>query len=164
MIAPSPLWYAQKSGSRQVVDQLNPHNGEESAERKGIRATQGNGETEPHEVQQFAHVRGKLARACHRQSSVKLGEAVGQHVANPNPEVTRGSVASRTEEAVRSDYLADNDERVVTIGRERCRQILVDHDITFRRTETWKESRSRSRRDCCSGRVAFGYQHGDGDQ
>ena len=27
------------------------------------------------------------------------------------------------------------------IGRERLRQILHDHDITFQRTRTWKESR-----------------------
>ena len=43
------------------------------------------------------------------------------------------------------DYLADNDERVVDIGRERCRQILIDHDITFQRTKTWKESNDPDR-------------------
>ncbi len=43
------------------------------------------------------------------------------------------------------EFLADNDERVVVIGRERCRQILIDHDITFQRTKTWKESNDPDR-------------------
>lgn len=43
------------------------------------------------------------------------------------------------------DYLADNDERVVHVGRERCRQILIDNDITFQRTKTWKESNDPDR-------------------
>ena len=42
-------------------------------------------------------------------------------------------------------YLADNNQRVVGIGRERLRQILVDHDITFQRTKTWKESNDPDR-------------------
>ena len=42
-------------------------------------------------------------------------------------------------------YLADNDTRVVNIGRERCRQILIDHDVTFQRTKTWKESNDPDR-------------------
>jgi hypothetical protein len=37
-------------------------------------------------------------------------------------------------------YLADNPTRAVTIGRERLRQILDRHRITFQRTKTWKES------------------------
>jgi transposase len=37
-------------------------------------------------------------------------------------------------------YLADNAVRVVPIGRERVRQLLADHEITFQRTKTWKES------------------------
>ena len=37
-------------------------------------------------------------------------------------------------------YLADNAVRVVRIGRERVRQLLADHEITFQRTKTWKES------------------------
>jgi transposase len=36
--------------------------------------------------------------------------------------------------------LADNPLRVVTVGRERLRQILIDKGITFQRTRTWKES------------------------
>ena len=37
-------------------------------------------------------------------------------------------------------YLADNAVRRVRIGRERARQLLADHEITFQRTKTWKES------------------------
>ena len=38
-------------------------------------------------------------------------------------------------------YLRRNEQRVVRIGRERLRQILHAHQITFQRTRTWKESR-----------------------
>ena len=38
------------------------------------------------------------------------------------------------------DYLGDNRVRVVRIGRERLRQILDRHEVTFQRTKTWKES------------------------
>jgi transposase len=38
-------------------------------------------------------------------------------------------------------YLAWNEQRIVRIGRERLRQILHAHQITFQRTRTWKESR-----------------------
>ncbi|MGH3376180.1 MAG: IS630 family transposase [Actinoallomurus sp.] len=38
-------------------------------------------------------------------------------------------------------YLAGNTVRRVKIGRERLRQILRDHGISFQRTRTWKESR-----------------------
>jgi transposase len=37
-------------------------------------------------------------------------------------------------------YLADNRIRPVRIGRERLRQILEAHEVTFQRTNTWKES------------------------
>jgi transposase len=37
-------------------------------------------------------------------------------------------------------YLADNPVRVVVIGRERLRQLLRRHKISFQRTRTWKES------------------------
>jgi transposase len=37
-------------------------------------------------------------------------------------------------------YLGDNPTRQVTISRERLRQILERHQITFQRTKTWKES------------------------
>jgi transposase len=37
-------------------------------------------------------------------------------------------------------YLADNPRRIVRIGRERARRLLADHEVTFQRTKTWKES------------------------
>lgn len=42
-------------------------------------------------------------------------------------------------------FLADNDERVVTVGRERLRQILEANDVTFQRTKTWKETNDPGR-------------------
>ena len=42
-------------------------------------------------------------------------------------------------------YLADNPTRVVTIGRERLRELLAKHDVTFQRTKTWKESNDPDR-------------------
>lgn len=42
-------------------------------------------------------------------------------------------------------YLADNDQRVVKIGRERLRQLLAANDVTFQRTKTWKESNDPDR-------------------
>ena len=42
-------------------------------------------------------------------------------------------------------YLAENDVRVVTVGRERLRQILNANDVTFQRTKTWKESNDPDR-------------------
>ncbi|PWU62386.1 IS630 family transposase [Micromonospora globispora] len=39
-----------------------------------------------------------------------------------------------------AEYLADNPDRRVIIGRERLRQVLRRHQITFQRTKTWKES------------------------
>jgi transposase len=42
-------------------------------------------------------------------------------------------------------YLADNDQHVVRIGRERLRQLLVANDVTFQRTKTWKESNDPAR-------------------
>jgi transposase len=38
------------------------------------------------------------------------------------------------------EYLANNPTRRVLIGRERLRQILENHGVTFQRTKTWKES------------------------
>ena len=43
------------------------------------------------------------------------------------------------------DHLGDNKVRIVEIGRERLRQLLVDHEITFQRTKTWKESNDPDR-------------------
>jgi len=42
-------------------------------------------------------------------------------------------------------YLADNSSRVVSVGRERLRQILDANDVTFQRTKTWKESNDSDR-------------------
>ena len=39
-----------------------------------------------------------------------------------------------------ADYLAGNPVRVVHVGRERLRQILRHHKLSFQRTRTWKES------------------------
>src|SRR5439155_10698345 len=38
------------------------------------------------------------------------------------------------------EYLENNSVRKVVIGRERLRQILDLHEVTFQRTKTWKES------------------------
>ena len=42
-------------------------------------------------------------------------------------------------------YLADNPTRQVKIGRERLRELLAKHKITFQRTKTWKESNDPER-------------------
>jgi transposase len=42
-------------------------------------------------------------------------------------------------------YLATNPDRVVVIGRERLRQFLHKHQVTFQRTKTWKESNDPAR-------------------
>jgi transposase len=42
-------------------------------------------------------------------------------------------------------YLAANPDRHVTVGRERLRQLLRKHQITFQRTKTWKESNDPDR-------------------
>jgi transposase len=42
-------------------------------------------------------------------------------------------------------FLADNDRRVVRVSRERVRQILAAHEVTFQRTKTWKESNDPDR-------------------
>ena len=39
-----------------------------------------------------------------------------------------------------AQYLGDNAVRVVLLGRERLRQLLREHGISFQRTKTWKES------------------------
>lgn len=43
------------------------------------------------------------------------------------------------------DFLNDNETRMVVIGRERVRQLLANHGITFQRTRTWKESNDPDR-------------------
>ncbi len=37
-------------------------------------------------------------------------------------------------------YLGDNPVRRIKIGKERLRQLLDDHDVSFQKTKTWKES------------------------
>jgi transposase len=49
-------------------------------------------------------------------------------------------------------YLACNNTRPVRIGRERLRQFLHKHEITFQRTKTWKESND-PRRDAKLARI-----------
>jgi transposase len=43
------------------------------------------------------------------------------------------------------DYLNNNETRVVTVGRERLRQLLAERGVTFQRTKTWKESNDPDR-------------------
>jgi transposase len=43
------------------------------------------------------------------------------------------------------DFVARHPSRRVKIGRERLRQLLVNNDITFQRTKTWKESNDANR-------------------
>ena len=42
-------------------------------------------------------------------------------------------------------HLGDNPTRVVKISRERLRELLVKHKVTFQRTKTWKESNDPER-------------------
>ena len=44
-----------------------------------------------------------------------------------------------------ADYLGSQAARPIEIGRERLRQLLVKHGITFQRTKTWKESNDPQR-------------------
>src|SRR4051812_1049052 len=44
-----------------------------------------------------------------------------------------------------ADYLLGNPDRTVLVGRERLRQLLRKHEITFQRTKTWKESNDPQR-------------------
>ncbi|GAA2592203.1 hypothetical protein GCM10010435_83640 [Winogradskya consettensis] len=44
-----------------------------------------------------------------------------------------------------ADHLAANPTRTVLVGRERLRQLLRKHEITFQRTKTWKESNDPQR-------------------
>jgi transposase len=60
--------------------------------------------------------------------------------ANTRPEAL-GQPFTRWSLRKLADYLAHNPGcRRVTVGRERLRQLLHKHSITFQRTKTWKES------------------------
>jgi transposase len=64
--------------------------------------------------------------------------------ANARPEAV-GRSFTRWSIRKLADYLADNDQRVVRVRRERLRQLLAANDITFQRTKTWKESNDPDR-------------------
>jgi transposase len=59
--------------------------------------------------------------------------------ANTRP-TTLGQPFTRWSIRKLADYLAGNRDRTVMVGRERLRQLLRKHEITFQRTKTWKES------------------------
>ncbi|GAA2347050.1 hypothetical protein GCM10010376_80550 [Streptomyces violaceusniger] len=44
-----------------------------------------------------------------------------------------------------ADYLTSQAARPISVGRERLRQLLIKHQITFQRTKTWKESNDPQR-------------------
>lgn len=46
------------------------------------------------------------------------------------------------------EYLENNKVRRVGIGRERLRQILDRHGVTFQRTKTWEESAHTELHQC----------------
>lgn len=56
------------------------------------------------------------------------------------------------------DWLNDNDEHVVEVGRERLRQLLLVNGVTFQRTKTWKESNDPDR-DAKLDRIDYVIQH-----
>lgn len=56
------------------------------------------------------------------------------------------------------DWLNDNPQRVVVIGRERARQILLANGVTFQRTKTWKESNDPDR-DAKLDRIEYVTEH-----
>src|SRR4029078_9472290 len=60
--------------------------------------------------------------------------------ARPRP-VTLGRPFAHWSLRKLTDYLARNRVRTVKVGRERLRQILREHGISFQRTRTWKESK-----------------------
>ena len=55
-------------------------------------------------------------------------------------------------------YLADNPIRRVKIGRERLRELLAKHKVTFQRTKTWKESNDPER-DAKLDRIEYVIEH-----
>ena len=57
-----------------------------------------------------------------------------------------------------ADYLTRHADRLITIGRERVRQLLSKHGITFQRTKTWKESND-PQRDTKLARIEYVSTH-----
>lgn len=55
-------------------------------------------------------------------------------------------------------YLAENPVRRVRIGRERLRELLAKHKVTFQRTKTWKESNDPER-DAKLDRIEYVMEH-----
>jgi transposase len=64
--------------------------------------------------------------------------------ANSRPEAL-GQPFTRWSVRKLAAYLASHACRLIEIGRERLRQILLQHRITFQRTKTWKESNDPQR-------------------
>jgi transposase len=65
-------------------------------------------------------------------------------MANMRPEAL-GRPFTRWSVRKLADYLRSQGSRPIEIGRERLRQILQRHRITFQRTKTWKESNDPQR-------------------
>lgn len=57
-----------------------------------------------------------------------------------------------------AQYLGDNPVRRVKIGRERLRELLAKHKVTFQRTKTWKESNDPAR-DVKLDRIEYVMEH-----
>ena len=64
--------------------------------------------------------------------------------ANTRPEAL-GRPFTRWSVRKLADYLSTLAARPIEIGRERLRQLLIKHGITFQRTKTWKESNDPQR-------------------
>ena len=71
-------------------------------------------------------------------------EAFIVSTANTRP-TTLGQPFTRWSIRKLAEYLAGNPDRTVIVGRERLRQFLRKHEITFQRTKTWKESNDPQR-------------------
>jgi transposase len=71
--------------------------------------------------------------------------------ANTRPEAL-GRPFTRWSVRKLADYLTTQAARPIRIGRERLRQLLIKHGITFQRTKTWKESND-PRRDAKLARI-----------
>jgi transposase len=64
--------------------------------------------------------------------------------ANTRP-TTLGQPFTRWSIRKLADHLAAHPDRSVAVSRERLRQLLRKHEITFQRTKTWKESNDPQR-------------------